>query len=351
MGRIAAVAAGLVVVALVAAGVTLAVLRYQSRTNPQQIDLRGVTLSEDSAIVKAAAKAKPAVVSVVTQQPPAVGRGSGYLATSDGYIITNIEVLSGASGLTVLIPGDPKPREARLVDYDCQTGVAVIKVDNVRGLPTLAFADPNVLVQGQVVVAVSGPFDGGAITPAYVSAMHRVVTSVDSTGAGRATQYSDTIQTSAIIDRGTAGGPLLNVGGQVIGIAMQSPSSLRGGYGLNVADIQDDVQQILSTGRVIVSSIGATTSDLTPEVAALVGLPQGAQVVAVTKGGPAAAAGLQASDVVTQVDDVKLDAAHPLSLLLRSRFHPNQRVTVTYWRGGAPTQAELTLGSSHPTCQ
>jgi putative serine protease PepD len=349
MGRIAAVAAGLLVVALVAAGVTLAVLRYQSRTNPQQIDLRGVTISEDSAIVKAAAKAMPAVVSVVTQQPPAVGRGSGYLATSDGYIITNVDVITGASSMTVLIQGDGKPHDARLVDYDCQTGVAVLKVDNVRALPTLAFADPNVLVQGQVVVALSGPFDGSAITPAHVSAIHRVVTSVDPTG--RVTQYSDTIQTNATIDRGTTGGPLLNVGGQVIGIAMQSLLTSRGGYGLSVADIQDDVQQILSTGQVTVSSIGAATTDLAPEVAALSGLPQGAQVVTVAKGSPAAAAGLQTSDVIMQIDDVKLDAAHPLSLLLRSRFHPNQRVTVTYWRGGISTQAELTLTGTHPHCQ
>ena len=348
MGRIAAVAAGLIVVALVAAGVTLAVLRYQSPTNPQQIDLRGVTIAEDSAIVKAAAKAMPAVVSVVTQQPPAVGRGSGYLATSDGYIITNVDVISGASSMTVLIQGDAKPRDARLVDYDCQTGVAVLKVDNVRSLPTLAFADPNVLVQGQVVVALSGPFDGSAITPAHVSAVHRVVTSVDSTG--RFTQYSDTIQTTATIDRGTAGGPLLNVGGQVIGIAMQSFLA-SGGYGLSVADITDDVQQIVSTGHVTVSSIGAATTDLTPEMAALSGLPQGAQILTVTKGSPAAAAGLQTSDVITKIDDVKLDAAHPLSLLLRSRFHPNQRVTVTYWRGSTSTQAELTLTGTHPYCQ
>ncbi len=351
MGRIAAIVAGLLVVALVSAGVSLAVLRYQSRTNPQEIDLRGVTISEDSAIVKAAAKATPAIVSVVTQQPPAVARGSGYLATSDGYVITNTDVISGASGMTVLIPGDAKPHDARLVDYDCQTGVAVIKIDGVRALPTLAFADPNALVQGQVVVAVSGPFDGSSITPAHVSAIHRVVNYFDSSSTGRAVQYSDTIQTSATIDKGTAGGPLLNVGGQVIGIAMQSPSSSRGGFGLNVADIIDDVQQILSTGQVTVASMGAATSDLTPELAALSGLPQGAQVVTVTKGGPAAAAGLQTGDVITQIDDVKLDSAHPLSLLLRARFHPNQRVTITYSRGNNSPQAELTLTGQHPSCQ
>jgi S1-C subfamily serine protease len=351
MGRIVAAIAGLLVVALVSAGVSLAVVRYQSRTNPQQIDLRGVTISEDSAIVKAAAKATPAIVSIVNKQPPAVARGSGYLATSDGYVITNTDVVSGATGLTVLIPGDAKPHDARLVDYDCQAGVAVLKIDGVRALPTLAFADPNALVQGQVVVAVSGPFDGSAITPAHVSAIHRMVAGADTVGGVRPVQYSDTIQISAAVDRGTAGGPLLNVGGQVIGIAMQSTASSRGGFGLNVADIIDAVQQIVSTGQVNVASIGATTTDLAPEVAALSGLPQGAQVVTVTKVGPAASAGLQTGDVITQIDDVKLDSAHPLSLLLRARFHGNQRVTVTYLRGSNSQQTELTLTGQHPTCQ
>src|SRR5438094_9488146 len=131
-----AIVAGLLVTILVAAGVTLAILRIESRTNPQQVNLRpGVTLTEDSAIVQAAAKARPAVVSVVTQQQPAVVRGSGYLATSDGYIVTNINVIAGANGMTVLIPGDATARDARLAAYDCQTAVAVIKIDQVSGLP------------------------------------------------------------------------------------------------------------------------------------------------------------------------------------------------------------------------
>ena len=146
-----------------------------------------------------------------------------------------------------------------------------------------------------------------------------------------------------------SGGPLLNVGSQVIGVAMESPSSLSG-FGLNVADIVDDVQQILSTGQVMVSSLGATTADVTAENAALNGTPEGSRLVTLDKTGPVAAAGLKPGDVITQIDDVRLDAAHPLSLLLRSRFHANQRVTVTYSRDGASTQAELTLTSQHPTC-
>ena len=185
MRPLLAIVAGLLVTALVAAGVTLAVLRTQSRTNPQQVNLQtGVTITENSAIVAAASKARPAVVSIVTQHAPAIVRGSGYFATSDGFIVTNIRVVAGANGMTVLIPSDSKPHDARLVDYDCQTGVAVIKVDKVSGLPTLGFADPTALVQGQVIVAVGGPVDGGSVTPAYVSAMHRVSTVNDPLNLG-----------------------------------------------------------------------------------------------------------------------------------------------------------------------
>src|SRR2546430_11076621 len=114
MRPIVAVAAGLVVIALVSAGVTLAVIHFQARTNPQEVNLRnGVTLTQDSAIVQAAAKGRPAVVSVITQRKPPVVRGSGYLATSDGYIITSVNVIADANGMTVLVPSDSKPHDAR----------------------------------------------------------------------------------------------------------------------------------------------------------------------------------------------------------------------------------------------
>lgn len=351
MRGIALIVAGLALTALVATGVTLTVLRLESRTNPQEVNLHsGVTISEESGIVQAAAKAKPAVVSVIThpQSSPFI-RGSGYLATADGYIVTNVDVVAGASGLTVLVPGDSKPHDARLVDYDCQTGVAVIKIDQVGGLPTLAFADPTALEQGQVVVAVGGPADGGASWPGYVTAMHRDSALDDPTNPGRTISYSDTIQTSAGIDSGTSGGPLLNVGGQVVAVAIDSPVT-RYGVGLNVADIQDDVQQILQSGQLSVASLGATTADVTPDASALGGTPEGSQILALDKSGPASVAGLQVGDVITQIDEIHIDAAHPLSLLLRSRFHADQRVTVTYSRGSVSTQAEVTLTGEHPAC-
>src|SRR5581483_5068295 len=159
--------------AVVASGVTLAVLRVESRTNPQSVDIRpGATISEDSAIIQAAARARPAVVSIVTQQQPALVAGSGYLVTSDGYIVTSVDVVAGSSQLTVLISGDSKLHDARLIDYDCQTAVAVLKIDQVSGLPTLGFGDPAAVVAGQPLVAVAGPLRGGAVTRGVVRPEH-----------------------------------------------------------------------------------------------------------------------------------------------------------------------------------
>ncbi|HEY6875625.1 MAG TPA: trypsin-like peptidase domain-containing protein [Candidatus Dormibacteraeota bacterium] len=335
--------------ATVATGVTLGVLRLQARTNTQSVDIRsGVTISEDSAIVQAATRAKPAVVSIVTAQVPDVSGGSGYLVTSDGYIVTSMGVLAGATSMTVLVPNDVKPHDARLVDYDCETAVAVVKIDQVSGLPTLAFGDPSAVVAGQVIVAVAGPIQGDAVTRGIVSSLHRPASMANPSAPNSTVQLSDTLQTDAVIDAGSAGGPVLNVGGQVIGVAMPGPSG-ENGYALNAADIQDDVQQILQTGQVMVPSLGATTVDI-GTLGALKQLPEGAQIQTITDGGPAATAGLLAGDVVTQLDDVKVDAAHPLTLLLRSQFHVNQRVTVTYTRAGASAQVQLTLVGRHPTC-
>jgi putative serine protease PepD len=339
-----------VLAAIVAAGVTFGVLRLQARTNTQSVDIRsGVTIAEDSAIVQAAARAKPAVVSVVTAQEPQLQAGSGYFVTSDGYIVTNVNVIAGAASITVLVSNDAKLHQARLVDYDCQTAVAVLKIDQVSGLPTLAFGDPSSVVSGQVLVAVAGPLQGGAVTRGIVSALHRDATIADPAAPDRNIQISDTIQTDATINSGTAGGPLLNVGGQVIGIAMPGATG-ENGYGLNTADVQDDVQQILANGQVTVASLGAATTDLGPEVAALRNLPEGSLVGSLTSGGPADAAGLRAGDIITQVDEVKIDAAHPLTLLLRSQFHAGQRVTLTYSRSGTSSQVQLTLSGQHPTC-
>jgi putative serine protease PepD len=347
---LASVVAAAIVGAAVAGGVTLAVLHNQSRTNPQTLNLGSrVTISEDTATADVARKAGPAVVSVVSgSTPPA--RGSGFLATSDGYVVTNVGVVAGAGDLGVVLgPGDAR-HDARVVDYDCETGLAVLKVGQVSNLPTLAFGDSSNLKLGQTVVAAGGDLsDHLGVTRGVVSGLHRAVT-VNSPPLGGPVQLTDVIDTDAPIEPTSAGGPLLNVDGQVIGVTMARGGAEEGGVALASTDLQPEVEQIVQHGQLVVPSLGARSAIVTAREAAITGEVAGGRLDAPAPGGPADRAGLKQGDVVKQLDDVTIDDAHPLSLVLRSRFQPDQKVTVSYDRAGTAGQVQVTLDGERPAC-
>jgi len=340
-----------IVSGLVAAGVTLGVLRLQARTNPQEVNLgSNVTVTEDSAAQQVATKALPAVVSVVTDEN---GRsfGSGFLITSDGYIVTNVGVVANSGTLTVVLPGDTRRRDARIVDFDCATGMAVLKVEQVSGLPTLLFGDSSQLKVGQTVVALGGPFGNGSVfAKGAVSALHRTQ-SVAGTVPRGSGFYTDAIETDAAIDSGSSGGPLVNLGGQVVGLAVASGAAgSPSGFAISSNSVQAEVEQVVTSGQLVVADLGVESTDLSQEDAAIRGLPAGSLVTSVTSGSPAEASGLKTGDVITQLDDNKVDAAHPLDQVLRVHYRPSQRPTLTYVRGGNTNQVAVTLQGGHPKC-
>ena len=185
----------------VSAGVTLAMLASKARTNPQELNLRsGVTVNEESNTVQLVSTAQPAVVSVVTKVGSGgTTSGSGFVVTSDGNIVTNIRVIANAQMLSVLIAGDSKPHDARIVDFDCETGLAALKIDKVSNLRTLSFGDANALKLGQSVVAMGGPLQGSA-RRGIVSGLHRTSSVDDAVNPARTDHLSDTIETDAAID-------------------------------------------------------------------------------------------------------------------------------------------------------
>ncbi len=333
----------------VAAGVTYGVLRLQSRTNPQELNLGSrVQLTEESAIGQVTIRALPAVVTIVTDERGQT-YGSGFLVTTDGFIATSVAVVANSATLSVLLPGEGKRRDARVVDYDCATGVAVLKIDGVANLPTLSFGDSSALKVGQTVVALGGPYGETLATKGIVSAIHRSHTVVGTVPRGPSF-YSDTIQSDAAVDGSTSGGPLLNVGGQVVGMNVATGAA-GGAFALSSNSVQPVVEQIVQSGQLQVADLGVETTDLSPEQAALRGVPAGGLVLAVQAGSAAEAAGLKVGDVLTQIDDNKLDAAHPLIQLLRTRYKPAQRAVVSFTRGGASNQVELTLQGGRPVCR
>lgn len=350
---VALVVVAAIVSGAVSAGVTLAILRAQSRTNPQSVDLgSNVRITEDSAIIQVADKAAPAVATIVTNESSTDRRlASGFLITSDGYIVTNAHVVANAIGLTVLFARDPGRHDARLVDSDCRTDVAVLKVEGVSSLPTLAFGDTTGLRPGQTVIAVGSPLGARAAGRGIVTSLHRAVRVSNPVITFADLVIADTIQTDVEIDPNSSGGPLLNVAGQVIGVTVAADSGGHQlGFAISVADVRAEVEQIIRDGALVLPDLAVQAEQVSAPEAALRSVPVGSLVVSVEKGGPADVAGVRSGDVLTAVDEVKLDDAHPLAQVLATRFRPGQRVTLTLTRQAASTQVQATLGREHPRC-
>jgi S1-C subfamily serine protease len=348
---VAALLIAAIVGGAVGAGVTLGVIRLQGRAAQPAVDLGGALGSADDATAaNVAQRSLPSVVSIVTRESN-LSQGSGFLVSGDGFIVTNVGVVANAQTLAVLLNGDAHRHDARIVDFDCQTGVALLKVDQVANLPALPLGDSTGLRLGQNVVALGGAVaDHRSVTRGVVSALHRTVSLNDVSGAA-GPQLGNLIETDATIDASMSGGPLLNTGGQVVGVNMAGVSQSQPVvFALASSDLQPVVDQVQQTGQLLVASLAAQVVTVSTSEATLRGGTAGGRVVDVVAGGPAERAGIRAGDVIVQLDDQRLDDAHPLVQVLRSRFRPDQKVTVTYVRGGSTSQVQLTLRGEHPPC-
>ena len=240
---------------------------------------------------------------------PMHGAGSGFFISSDGYLVTNNHVVEGADKITVHMT-DERTFQARVIGRDPATDLAVIKVDG-RDLPFVSFEERAKPRVGDWVVAVGNPFNlGGTATAGIVSALGRKNLS--------GSTYVDFMQIDAPINRGNSGGPTFDLSGRVVGVnsMIYSPSGGSVGIGFDIpADVVASVsKQLISAGKVSRGFIGAQVQDVTPEIAESLGLKgKGALVAEVTQGGPAAAAGLQAGDLVLQVNGQPISTASDLT--------------------------------------
>jgi S1-C subfamily serine protease len=162
-------------------------------------------------------------------------------------------------------------------------------------------------------------------------------------------QLPDVIYTDAVVTAAGSGGPLLNVAGEVVGVLIAA--SREPDVALAVDGLQSAVEEIIQAGQLRVPSLGAQTLSVTSSDVALSGGTIGAKIESVETGGPAQLAGLKAGDVITQLDDQKVDDRDPLTQVLRARFRAGQKVAVSYTRAGSTDQVQLTLTDERPTCQ
>ena len=293
------------------------------------------------------------------QQQPMEGSGSGFLVSSDGYILTNNHVVADADKLTVTLL-DKRVFKAKVIGRDPTTDIAVIKIDGT-GFPTIPFGDDEAARVGEWVLAVGNPLGlDFTVTAGIISAKGR-------SGQLRnlyASQYAivDYIQTDAAINPGNSGGPLVNSRGEVIGVnsAIASGTGYYSGYGfaIPISLAKTVMNDLIQYGRVRRAILGVSISDLRPEDAQAAGLKEirGALVGGGTPGqaSPAEQAGIEAGDVIVAIDGTNVDRVAQLQRIIRLH-KPGETVSVDVMRYGqkhtykvklaeAPNEQQLASG-------
>ena len=264
--------------------------------------------------------------------------GSGFIVSSDGYVLTNAHVVEGADEIIVKL-SDKREFRARLMGADPRSDVALLKIE-ASGLPKVSLGDPSKLRVGDWVLAIGSPFGfENSVTAGIVSAKGRSLPQEN---------FVPFIQTDVAINPGNSGGPLFNLKGEVIGINSQIYSQTGGFMGLSFAipiDVAMDVQsQLKAHGRVQRGRIGVVIQEVSRELADGFRLdkPVGALVSSVEKGGPADRAGLEQGDIVLRFDGRPVGVSGDLPRLVGST-RPGSRVPVQVWRKGSQREMQVVV--------
>jgi serine protease Do len=273
--------------------------------------------------------------------PAPRGQGSGFIVSSDGYVLTNAHVVDDASEVTVRMT-NRREYLAKVVGIDTRSDVAVLKI-NAKNLPTVRIGNPAQLRPGEWVVAIGSPFGfENSVTAGIVSGVARSLPSGDS-------NYVPFIQTDVAVNPGNSGGPLFNMSGEVVGINSQIYSQSGGYMGLSFAipiDIANGVRdQLVRNGRVRRGRVGIGITDVSAQFAESFGLdrPRGALVGSVEANGPAAKAGVKEGDIVLSVNDRTIERSNELPVLVAG-ITPGSRAKFEVWRERASKTINITVG-------
>ena len=268
--------------------------------------------------------------------------GSGFILTEDGYVITNYHVVEGATSVSV-ITHDNTEYPATIVGTESANDIAVLKVD-ATGLPAVTIGSSDNLIIGDMVVAIGNPLGEltSTQTVGYVSGKDRDVTTDGS--------IMSMIQTDAAINSGNSGGPLFNMYGEVVGVTTAKYSGTSGsgatiegiGFAIPIDDVAGIISDLIDYGYVTGAYMGITVSNTDEESAAMFGLPVGAYVMSVEKGGSADRAGIQPKDIIVDLGGHEVKGITTLTRALRS-FKAGDTTTVTIIRSGGKQTMNITL--------
>lgn len=343
--------AGVAIVLIAAAVVVAAVSGGSSNTATPTATIAAATPGGCN-VTSVAEQGLPSVVTIHAggSQGGGSGVGSGEVIRSDGYIVTNNHVIAPAvgGGALVVLFENGSSAQASLVGRDPLTDLAVIKVTGKTDLKPIAIGKSSTLQIGQPVVALGAPLGlSSTVTSGIVSALGRTI-QVPGEGAQTALLV-DAVQTDAAINPGNSGGALVNCSAELVGIPTagatsgESSGSIGLGFAIPVDSAMKIADEIISSGTVTHAFIGIQAQPLSATVTGQSGATPGLFVTAVTPGGPASSAGLQAGDIIRKIDDSPAASSEQLMALTLSK-RPGDTVKFTYERDGTEHTATVTLG-------
>ncbi len=265
--------------------------------------------------------------------------GSGFIIDPAGYVVTNNHVIDGADEITVTLQDDTTLK-ATVIGHDDRTDLALLKVQSDKPLPAVKFGDSDAARVGDWVLAIGNPFGlGGSVSAGIVSARGRDI---------QQGPYDDFIQTDAAINKGNSGGPLFDMGGNVIGIntAILSPSggSIGLGFAIPSGEARVVVDQLRQFHRARRGWLGVRIQQVTPDIAETLGLhsADGALVAGVNSGGPADRAHLLNGDVLLKFNGQRLRESRTLPRVV-AETPIDQKVPVDVWRNGKPMTIQVVV--------
>lgn len=274
-------------------------------------------------------------------QTTSAASGSGFIITSDGYILTNYHVIENSDAITVSLY-DGTSYAAKLIGYDQSNDIAVLKVDADNLVPVVLGDSDNINV-GDSVIAIGNPLGEltFSLTSGAVSALDREVTLSSSV-------TMDLIQTDCAINSGNSGGALFNLYGEVIGItnAKYSSSGSSGeasidniGFAIPINHVKSIVTSIIENGYIAKPYVGVSVSDVSDE-AQQYGLPKGAAVTSVVAGSPAEQGGLKKSDIIISVNGEEITGSSDLVNIVGDSLVGDELNLIIYRQGET---VELTI--------
>lgn len=276
--------------------------------------------------------------------------GSGFVISSDGYIVTNYHVIKDATSIKVAFV-DGQTYDAKLVGGEAENDVAVLKID-ATGLHALTLGDSDSLVVGEPVYTIGNPLGEltYSLTDGLVSALDRLITTTStnpSTGAAETTTLN-VLQTNCDINPGNSGGPLFDSYGNVVGIVTakytQSSSGVSAeglGFALPINDVKEIITDLIENGYVTGKPYMGVQVTSVPDYAQHYGVSAGAYVESVADGSCAQKAGLQADDIIIAIDDTAIDSSTALTAALSSGYKAGDTAKLTVLRG--EDKMELTI--------